>query len=527
MDIYCDHPDNYQPTRPLGIDIAPQPEDGEDVEIAVAPQPEESDHVEIDIDMSAPQPEELIQQEQDELNEEADDVVDEADDVVDEAEDAEDVVDEAERGEDNGEVEHDEENEDGEQAEHSEEAEHAEHNEEAEPGFELSEDNIDVDGDGVYSNAEEDDSEDSDFDIDAQIGFDDYSSSEDEAEIEAESSTRVQFRDVRKAKKKLPNFQEFKESDLKSPSFKLGMVFQTGKLFKDAVRQYAIQAGKDVYFKKNDPSRIRAECKQKSCNWTIFASLLGKTGVFIVKTYRPEHTCPRVNKNRFASSAWLARTYMQQFKDSESWSASDFMNRVQKDLILECSRVKAYRAKKEAARVIEGSYKEQYAKLWDYGAELESSNPGSTIKFESETGADGKPVFKRMYVCFQGCKAGFKYCRPILGFDGCHIKGHHTGQLLTAIGIDANNSIFPVAYAVVESECKVSWTWFFSFLKDDLGIVNGHHWTFISDKQKRLQEALSDMWEEGLVHAEHRHCARHLQSNFTKVSQAFFILLFI
>ena len=208
---------------------------------------------------------------------------------------------------------------------------------------------------------------------------------------------------------------------------------------------------------------------------------------------------------------------MQQFKDSESWSAADFMNQVQKDFVLECSRVKAYRAKKLAAEVIEGSYKEQYSTLWDYGAELKRSNPGSTIQFETEPDSSGNPIFKRMYVCFQGCKSGVRHCRPVVGLDGCHIKGHHTGQLLTAVGIDGNNGIFPIAYAVVESECKSSWTWFLNLLKEEISIVNGHHWTFISDKQKGLQEALTEMWEEGSVQAEHRHCARHLQGNFTKV----------
>ena len=44
--------------------------------------------------------------------------------------------------------------------------------------------------------------------------------------------------------------------------------------------------------------------------------------------------------------------------------------------MLEFNRIKAYRAKKIANRAIEGSFKEQYAALWDYAAELKKSNPG-------------------------------------------------------------------------------------------------------------------------------------------------------
>ena len=89
--------------------------------------------------------------------------------------------------------------------------------------------------------------------------------------------------------------------------------------------------------------------------------------------------------------------------------------------------------------------------------------------------------------------------------------------MLTAIGIDANNGMFPIAYAIVEFEGKDSWSWFLQFLREDVKINNGLHWTFITDKQKGLKEALNGMWEEGETPAEHRHCARHLRSNFTKV----------
>jgi hypothetical protein len=34
--------------------------------------------------------------------------------------------------------------------------------------------------------------------------------------------------------------------------------------------------------------------------------------------------------------------------------------------------------------------------------------------------------------------------------DGCHIKTKFKGQLLTAIGIDPNDCIFPIAMGLVE-----------------------------------------------------------------------------
>ncbi|GJV71043.1 mutator type transposase [Tanacetum coccineum] len=42
------------------------------------------------------------------------------------------------------------------------------------------------------------------------------------------------------------------------------------------------------------------------------------------------------------------------------------------------------------------------------------------------------------------------------------------GQILTAVWVDANNRIYPVAYAIVEAESKASWCWFLNLLEEDL-----------------------------------------------------------
>ncbi|KAB2622402.1 bifunctional lysine-specific demethylase and histidyl-hydroxylase NO66-like [Pyrus ussuriensis x Pyrus communis] len=58
-------------------------------------------------------------------------------------------------------------------------------------------------------------------------------------------------------------------------------------------------------------------------------------------------------------------------------------------------------------------------------------------------------------------KRGFaKRWRPVVGFDGCNIKGSHPGQILSADRIDANNRMFPLAFAVIEIKNTKTWTWF-------------------------------------------------------------------
>ena len=53
--------------------------------------------------------------------------------------------------------------------------------------------------------------------------------------------------------------------------------------------------------------------------------------------------------------------------------------------------------------------------------------------------------------------------------DGCYLKASCGEILLTAIGIDPNNCMYPFAYAVFEKEKEESWTWFIELLMSDLG----------------------------------------------------------
>jgi hypothetical protein len=75
------------------------------------------------------------------------------------------------------------------------------------------------------------------------------------------------------------------------------------------------------------------------------------------------------------------------------------------------------------------------------------------------------PTFLRLYMSLAACKVSSRQaCRPVIGVDGCFLKGRYGGQLLAAVGRDPNDNIYPIAMAVVKVENKDCWSWFLETL---------------------------------------------------------------
>ncbi|GKB48864.1 mutator type transposase [Tanacetum coccineum] len=78
-----------------------------------------------------------------------------------------------------------------------------------------------------------------------------------------------------------------------------------------------------------------------------------------------------------------------------------------------------------------------------------------------------------------------------------------------AVWVDLNNGIYPLAYAIVESENKDSWKWFLDCIGDDLDLFKNLIFTFISDRKKGVIPAIAETFPS----AKHRFCLKHIYKN--------------
>nr|GEW14589.1 60S ribosomal protein L34 [Tanacetum cinerariifolium] len=137
---------------------------------------------------------------------------------------------------------------------------------------------------------------------------------------------------------------------------------------------------------------------------------------------------------------------------------------IKKKYLINVSVGQCKRAKQMALFDHEGGLVEHYSRLWDYKKQILDTNPGSSVHLHVDEKDDGKIYFKRIYICFkamiEGRSAG---CRKVIGLDGCFLKGTCKGELLTAMGRDKNNQMFPIAWAVIGTqtagvELSLKWT---------------------------------------------------------------------
>lgn len=134
---------------------------------------------------------------------------------------------------------------------------------------------------------------------------------------------------------------------------------------------------------------------------------------------------------------------------------------------------------------------------------ISRANPGTKTRLE----VDANQRFKYLFLAFSASINGFPYMRKVVVVDGTFLQGKYKGTLLTATAQDGNFQIFPIAFAVVDTENDESWEWFFKQLNcvipDDEGLA------IISDRHQSIGKAISTVYPK----SSRGICTYHLYKN--------------
>nr|GEV15013.1 hypothetical protein [Tanacetum cinerariifolium] len=204
-----------------------------------------------------------------------------------------------------------------------------------------------------------------------------------------------------------------------------------------------------------------------------------------VRTLIEDHSYIQSREIKACTSRFLSYHIIKTLATNPEIPVKVIQDQMQKQFDVGVSKMKAFRANRIATDKMTGNFRKQYSLLKEYAQKLINQNPGITVRIDvqQEPNPDSPTrTFIRVYVCLGSLKQSFRACgREILGLDGCFMSGLWPGQILTAVGVDANNGIYLVAYVIVEVESKASWCWFLNLLREDLGIEANFNYTFISN----------------------------------------------
>ena len=297
------------------------------------------------------------------------------------------------------------------------------------------------------------------------------------------------------------------------PTLAVGIDFDTWQQLKQACRNYALHNTFEYKTIKANKQRYTIGCKSSGCPWRLHASRIGDTQTFHIKTYQAEHNCPGILHAGHAqvSASFLATKLSEKLKEQPLYRPVDIAKNMQREIGVKITYSKAFRAKEQGMELVNGKHEDSYKALPQYCQDIERTNPNS--KAVIETTSENK--FLRMFVCYGASAVGFAHCGPILGLDGTYLKIKYLGILLSATAIDANESLFPLAYAAVDAENDTNWLWFLQLLREVISshapqILNDKSLVLLSDRQKGLLDGVEHVFPG----CPHRYCLRHLEDNF-------------
>ncbi|CAN1169831.1 hypothetical protein LINPERHAP2_LOCUS28632 [Linum perenne] len=304
------------------------------------------------------------------------------------------------------------------------------------------------------------------------------------------------------------------ESDLTlcETSLVIGQEFPDVETCRRTLKDIAIAMHFDLRIVKSDRSRFIAKCSKEGCPWRVHVAKCPGVPTFTIRTLHGDHTCEGVRDlhHQQASVGWVARSVEERIRDNPQYKPKEILQEIRDRHGVAVSYMQAWRGKERSMAALHGTFEDGFRLLPAYCEQIRKTNQGS-IASVFATGPEN--CFHRLFISYRACIYGFiNACRPLLELDKANLKGKYLGTLLCAAAVDADDSLFPLAIAVVDMESDDNWMWFMSELRKLLGVNtdNMPRLTILSERQRGMVEAV----ETHFPSAFHGFCLRHVSENF-------------
>ena len=118
------------------------------------------------------------------------------------------------------------------------------------------------------------------------------------------------------------------------------------------------------------------------------------------------HTCHRTTTNRQATTKWISKKIIPLLRHTQTIARQGLIAYAMEKWGSKLFVHQAYETKCKVMYKIQGATKNQYCHLRSYVVELLDKNKNNTAIIKCMMHDKG-PIFERMYVCVEACKATF------------------------------------------------------------------------------------------------------------------------
>ncbi|XP_020084518.1 uncharacterized protein LOC109707566 [Ananas comosus] len=295
-------------------------------------------------------------------------------------------------------------------------------------------------------------------------------------------------------------------------SLVIGQEFPDVETCRRALKDMAIALHFELRIVKSDRSRFIARCSKEGCPWRIHVAKCPGVPTFSIRTLHGEHTCEGVHNlhHQQATVGWVARSVEARLRDNPQYKPKEILQDIREEHGVAVSYMQAWRGKERSMAVVHGTLEDGYRLLPAYCEQIRKTNIGS-IALVYPTGPEN--CFHRLFISYYASIYGFLHaCRPLLELDRAQLKGKYLGTLLCASAVDADHTLFPLAFAIVDVESDENWMWFLSELRKLLGVNTDKMpiLTILSERHKGVVEAV----ETHFPTAYHGFCLRYVSESF-------------
>uniref|UniRef100_A0A2N9G675 SWIM-type domain-containing protein n=1 Tax=Fagus sylvatica TaxID=28930 RepID=A0A2N9G675_FAGSY len=254
----------------------------------------------------------------------------------------------------------------------------------------------------------------------------------------------------------------------KEMEFRKGLIFSNKADVQYAAKIYSIERNQRYKMYESNLTQWGINCTN-ACSWKLRACQRKKHGFWEITKYSGPHTCTNIDVSKdgkMLDSNLIEREILNQVVADHGVKISTLDAQIFKQYNVKVSYYKLWDAKQKAIARAYGDWIQSYEILPKFMLALQEANPTTVVKFIKKYGFERNTErFQHVFWVFGPCIAEFVHCRPVISIDGTHLYGKYQGKLLIAMAQDANNEIYPLAFAIVENESESTWKWFLGLIR--------------------------------------------------------------